>query len=52
MLVTINYDIYLIKKNSIALNSVYIVLLAPRFIYLLILKITIVTKFYTKQRCR
>jgi hypothetical protein len=38
MLVTINYDIYWIKKKkSIALNSVYIVLLAPRFIYLLIL---------------
>jgi hypothetical protein len=34
MLVTINYDIYL---NSIAWNSVHIVLLAARFIYLLIL---------------
>jgi hypothetical protein len=33
MLVTIkNYDIYLIQDNSIALNSVHIVLLAARFI--------------------
>jgi hypothetical protein len=35
MLVTINYDIYLIQ-NKIALNSVHNVLLAARFIYLFI----------------
>jgi hypothetical protein len=38
MLVTINYDIYLIQ-NKIQLLSVHIVLLAARFIYLLILSI-------------
>jgi hypothetical protein len=37
MLVTINYDIYLIQSKVIALNAIHIVLLAARFIYLLIL---------------